>query len=152
MRSSPGCEHEEGPRGARVTDRSEAGLWADLERESHTPGPTMTITKGQYAALLALRSEREGWATSYGFLTPEGLAALVDARVRTLRPREREEGLREALGDAVTLYRDAEANTRQVPDGLNGIIAAAMALVDAWLPSADDVRGVLSPLDEEAAR
>lgn len=62
----------------------------------------------------------------------------------TIRERLREAELREALIDAVTLYRDAQVNTRQVPDGLNAIVRTAMALVDSWLPQADDVRGILA--------
>ena len=38
-------------------------LWADLEAESQKPGPTMTITKAQYAALTAAMDQRRHYHT-----------------------------------------------------------------------------------------
>jgi hypothetical protein len=53
-------------------------------------------------------------------------------------------GVFRELQDAVALYRDAPVNSGQRCDGLNAIIKAAIRLVDASLPTADEVRGILA--------
>jgi hypothetical protein len=40
-------------------------LWTDLDAESRKPGPTMTITKAQYATLRAALDEANGLLMVY---------------------------------------------------------------------------------------
>jgi hypothetical protein len=56
-------------------------LWTDLDAESRKPGPTMTITKAQYATLRAALDGLDPDRLAHDFAMKYGLAALPDRPV-----------------------------------------------------------------------